>query len=1075
MKISQAFLIYPSSNSRTPNTQNTQTKLYGSICKLCEKNHTLRECSSFNSLGLNQRIEFVNENGICYNCLATGHVIKDCYSAFKCRYCGGKHNSLLHKPNSNPQVENTQASTSHNAVQSFSTHTQSSKPIPIDDRTKLLGTAVLNVDVQGELFPARALIDPASDFSFITDKLRRKLKLPTTPIVAEISALNEIVSARSNKLCQVLLRSNTQNEFKLNIQAIVVKTLTKNLPTQNLNPTLIQDLENIQLADQKFYESRPIDFIIGSDFYPQILKSGVRKDLLNTLIAQETEFGWILTGPVQNSQNNQPLVSYFSSVTLDKVLTKFWEIEDVPTQPKVSEESSLCEETFKTTTLRLPNGRYQVNLPFIYPPVELGNSRHVAMAQFLRNEKSLMKKPELKMEYDNVLQEYIDLGHMKPIKYNPNTPSNTHYYLPHHAVVKLDRVTTKVRVVFNASSKTSNSNSLNDTLHTGPTLQQDLVVLILKWCFYKIVYNADITKMYRQIMLNPTHTPFQRILFRKSVNEPIQDYELQTVTFGVNCAPYLAIRTLHKLADDIQNTHPIASQILRNNMYVDDVLAGGHTIEEAQKAQTQLIAALDSAGFPLRKWISNTKELLHNLPEEHLLDVDLLTLPESNNAKTLGIRWNAKEDTFFFNVPLIERKSAYTKRTVLSDIARLFDPAGWLAPIVISAKIIMQQIWQDNTAWDECLNPLTLIKWQKFLQFYDNINRIRIPRWINFSPSAKIEFHGFSDASEKAYSACLYARVTPIDGPNSVTLLFAKTRVAPIKVISLPKLELCGAVLLANMTHNVLTQLNLPLHQTYFWTDSSIVLAWLSKHPNSWNTFVANRVSTILQTVGVDNWNHVASHDNPADVASRGCNADELKDDTLWWNGPSWLKEVASKWSTTDKHFITQAEAKVSQSFTTTVNTHPTLDTNTENPDILSRFSKLSKALRDLNPLTPGHFLIGSPILTPAEPDTSSDNITLANRWQKLRIQHHNFCKRWKDEYLKELHKRYKWKNPTREVEIGDIVVIRQDNLAPNEWLLGRVTKTHPGSDGRNRVVDLQTSTGTLTRPITKIVVLPAN
>ncbi|XP_037819343.1 uncharacterized protein LOC119608858 [Lucilia sericata] len=395
------------------NTQNTQTKLYGSICKL-----------------------------------STGHVIKDCYSAFKCRYCGGKHNSLLHKPNSNPNphVENTQASTSQNAVQSFSTHTQSSKPIPIDDRTKLLGTAVLNVEVQGELFPARALIDPASDFSFITDKLRRKLKLPTTPIVAEISGLNEIVSARSNKLCQVLLRSNTQNDLKLNIQAIVVKTLTKNLPTQNLNPTLIQDLENIQLADQRF-SSRPIDFIIGSDFYPQILKSGVRKDLLDTLIAQETEFGWILTGPVQNSQNTQPLVSYFSSVTLDKVLTKFWEIEDVPTQPKVSEESSLCEETFMTTTLRLPNGRYQVNLPFIYPPVELGNSRHVAMAQFLRNEKSLMKKPELKMEYDNVLQEYIDLGHMKPIKYNPNTPSNTHYYLPHHAVVKLDRVTTKISCI----------------------------------------------------------------------------------------------------------------------------------------------------------------------------------------------------------------------------------------------------------------------------------------------------------------------------------------------------------------------------------------------------------------------------------------------------------------------------------------------------------------------------------------------------------------------------------------------------------------------------------------------------
>lgn len=956
-KFSKSNPNYPNTK-RNPNTQNDsnsqnnvdiKSKPDGSICKLCNNTHKLRECSTFSSFDVNERIDFVKKNGICYNCLAIGHTIKDCQSTFKCRYCGGKHNTLLHKPNPNTNPQNDdQPSTSRNAGQSFSTQTLSRKPI-LDNRTKLLGTVVLNVDVQGELFPARALIDPASDFSFVSEKLRRKLRLPTTPIVAEISGLNEVVSARSNKLCDVILKSNTQKSFKLNIQAIVVKTLTKNLPTQNLEPTLIKDLENLQLADQKFYKSRPIDFIIGSDFYPQILKPGVKKDFLNTLVAQETEFGWILTGPIQNSQNTQPVVSYFSSGTLEKCLTKFWEIEEIPSEPRKSEEDSSCEDIYTKTTSRLPNGRYQVDLPFRNPPVELGNSRHIAMAQYLRNEKNLLKKPELKLEYDNALLEYIDLGHMKPVKYNPHTPSNTHYYLPHHAVVKLDRITTKVRIVFNASSKTSNNNSLNDALHIGPTLQQDVIVLILKWRFYKIAFNADITKMYRQIMLNSTHTPFQRILFRKNVNEPIQDYELQTVTFGVNCAPYLAIRTLHELAKDIQDTHPIASQLLRNNMYVDDVLAGGHTVEEAKEAQTQLIQALDSAGFPLRKWISNTKELLENLPEDQLLDVDLLTLPESNNAKTLGIRWNAIEDSFFFNIHKIERKSAYTKRTVLSDIASIFDPAGWLAPIVITAKIIMQQIWQDNTAWDECLNPLTLIKWQKFLQFYDNINKIRIPRWINFSPSAKIEFHGFSDASEKAYSAVLYARVTPINGPNSVTLLFAKTRVAPIKVISLPKLELCGAVLLANMTHNLFNQLDLPQHQTYFWTDSTIVLAWLNKPPNAWKTFVANRVSTILKTVGVENWNHVVSHENPADVATRGCNPDELIENKLWWNGPTWLKEPPVKWPTTNTHFITHAETKISQSFTTTVNTHPNSplqNTNNPNTDILSRFSKLSRALR---------------------------------------------------------------------------------------------------------------------------------
>ncbi|XP_065355424.1 uncharacterized protein LOC135949900 [Calliphora vicina] len=858
----------PSNSTRTQNT----SKLNGSVCKLCKANHTLRDCPSFISMGVAERINFVKQNGCCYNCLAISHGIKECHSTFTCRHCGGRHNSLLHRPssnsnthastNSNPTDEQPSTST-RNVSQSFSTLTNQTDGV-LDDRKKLLGTAVLNVQVHGSLFPARALIDPASDFSFISDQFRRKLHIPTQPIIAEISGLNEVVSARSNKMCEVTLRSNTQRNFSLEIQAIVVKTLTRTLPTQSINPNIIKDLEQIQLADPRFYESRPIDFIIGSDFYPQILKSGVKKDFLNTLIAQDTEFGWILTGPVEETHRTQTIVSYFSAVTLNKCLTKFWEIEEIPQKPIKSVEETVCENIFTKTTQRLPNGRYQVDLPFRTPQLELGNSRHVAMAQYLRNEKNLMKNPTLKSEYDNALQEYVDLGHMKAVNFNPNSSSTTYYYLPHHAVVKPDRVTTKVRVVFNASSKTSNGNSLNDALFIGPTLQQDLSIVILKWRFYKIVFNADITKMYRQILLNTTHTPFQRILFRKSVNEPIKDYELQTVTFGVNCAPYLAIRTLLELAKEVETTHPIASHILKNNMYVDDVLSGAHTIEDAKFAQNEMITVLDSAGFPLRKWISNSPDLLNILPKDHLLDVDLLTLPDSHNTKTLGIRWNAKEDFFFFSVPTIEKRNAYTKRSVLSDIARLFDPAGWLAPIVVSAKIIMQQVWQDNTDWDECLKPLTLTKWLNFLKFYDDINKIRIPRWINFKPTSKIEFHGFSDASEKAYSAVLYVRVTPIDGPNIITLLFAKTRVAPIKVLSIPRLELCGAVLLANMVNNVLTQLKLPLHQVYFWTDSTIVLAWLSKHPKSWETFVAHRVATISDTVGVNNWNHVVSHENPA-------------------------------------------------------------------------------------------------------------------------------------------------------------------------------------------------------------------
>ncbi|XP_049315855.1 uncharacterized protein LOC125779258 [Bactrocera dorsalis] len=347
-------------------------------------------------------------------------------------------------------------------------------------------------------------------------------------------------------------------------------------------------------------------------------------------------------------------------MTPDKLLTQFWEVEEVPRKPLPSTSDIVCEQIYKNTTHRNSDGRYVVTLPFKTPEnIELGNSRHIALAQFLRNEKSLSRKPEIKAEYDKAINEYLELGHMTKVEYDPADNTKT-YYLPHHAVIKPDRITTQLRVVFNASCPTSNRNSLNDVLHTGPTLQADLVILVVKWRMFQIVFNADIQKMYRQILVESRHTPFQRILFRKSSNDPIEDFELQTVTFGINCAPFLAIRTLLKLADDVQGTHPLAAEILRNGMYVDDVLAGAHDVPTAILARDELTSSLKSAGFALRKWTSNDPKVLSGIPQEHLLDTNSLSLPESNNTKTLGIRWNAKKDAFFFLINPIQDKTAYT-------------------------------------------------------------------------------------------------------------------------------------------------------------------------------------------------------------------------------------------------------------------------------------------------------------------------------------------------------------------------------------------------------------------------------
>ncbi|XP_075156056.1 uncharacterized protein LOC142229387 [Haematobia irritans] len=254
--------------------------------------------------------------------------------------------------------------------------------------------------------------------------------------------------------------------------------------------------------------------------------------------------------------------------------------------------------------------------------------------------------------------------------------------------------------------------------------------------------------MYRQILVDPTQTSFQRILVRKDPQDPLDTFELKTVTFGVNCAPYLAFRTILQLADDVETRYPKASKILRSSMYVDDVLVGSHTIPEA------------------------------NL--------------------TLGIRWNALSDSFFFVVQEFPPTCSYTKREVLSQISKLFDPAGWLAPYIIVAKIIMQQVWVDATWWDERLNLETLKKWIAFQTNYSHVNSIKIPRWFQYCPSSIVQLHGFSDASEKAYAATLYIRVKNNESV-STHLVASKTKVAPIKTLSIPRLELCGATLLSEM------------------------------------------------------------------------------------------------------------------------------------------------------------------------------------------------------------------------------------------------------------------------------------
>ncbi|GFR03492.1 retrovirus-related Pol polyprotein from transposon 17.6 [Trichonephila clavata] len=551
-------------------------------------------------------------------------------------------------------------------------------------------------------------------------------------------------------------------------------------------------------------------------------------------------------------------------------------------------EEIACENHFKRTYTRDSTGRFAVKFPFQDSSDELGSSRDIAVHRLQQIERWFSKNRFLSDQYHKFMDDYLKLGHMELIPENEiDVPASSSFYLPHHPVPNKNG--DKFRVVFDGSAKSSSGVSLNAKLMVGPQLQTDLTTLLLRFRMHKIAITADIEKMYRQITLHDSD--FQRIVWRNSPFEPIQDLRLTSIAYGTASAPYLAIKCLQQLALNESNNFPLASKAALKDFYVDDLMSGANSLSEALELQNQWTQMLSSAGLVLRKWASNRNELLNSIDSDMRLSTTSLNIDNDDTVKTLGILWHPASDVFYFKITPLTFEGTLTKRTLLSTIAKTFDPLGWLSPITIQYKTIMQRLWKQQLQWDERVPTGIKLEWEQLANDVQLVKDIKIPRFLLVDSDNQFHLFGFSDASEKAYAAAIYCRSVSDTGKIDVQLIIATTRVAPLKPVSLPRLELCGTLLLVKLMGFTCKALNYPISQAQFYTDSTIVLSWIGSHASRWKTFIANRVAKIQTLSSATQWHHISGSANPADLATRGVSSSTLLT-SIWLCGRKFLHET---------------------------------------------------------------------------------------------------------------------------------------------------------------------------------------
>ena len=933
----QASRITQKTTSFATNVSADCNRLDQSLCLFCQQPHDLDNCKFFAKKSIHDRRDFIKDKRLCFACYGNDHFSKGCTHKRKCTICGKPHPTALHVDGFTI-VRSTQYTGQQNyhklpdqdAPNQHSTLTNSSNidaiassvsmATDVNDSVVMLAILPVCIYQKGSdtCITTYCFYDNGSSGCFITNDLFEHLEASGVPTRLDLKTMHGHSCISSTVVRDLVItdinghnpielpRTYTRDEIPVNAQHIP-------------KPEMIHRWHHLKCLSQDipaFISNMDVGILVGNNCPLALEPQEVIPMVGHGPFATRLRHGWTVYGPQQSSQpgldnvscnpiNIQETSHVKELMTTDSILRVLemdfndYNVPSVPGECGMSQEDRKFIDFMDTHTV-FHDGQYTVPLPFRDENISMPNNKSQALKRGFLQQKKMTKNGQYHDDYKSFMQKLLDNNYAELVSNEQlATLPGKVWYLPHHGVYNPNKPN-KIRVVFDCSAKFAGT-SLNDRLLQGPDLANNLVGVLIRFRVDQIAFCGDVESMFYRVKVPEEQRRFLRFMWwpNGDIQKDMKEYQMNVHIFGAISSPSVANYILKKLGT--QSLNPLVTHTINRNFYVDDCLKSVKTSDIATHLIEDLCRTCMEGGLRLTKFISNNNDVISSIPMDEqakeMLSMDIYHDPLPV-IRALGVQWCIKNDDFGFSI--VVKDKPLTRRGILAVVSSLYDPLGFVAPVILPAKRILQDLCKEKKlGWDDMIPDQHITRWHKWLSTLPQLGQLSISRCFkpdtSFQVPITMQLHVFADASSTGYGTVAYLRLSNGNGAHHVSFVAGKARLTPLKYVTIPRLELTAAVTAVRLGCMIQREMDESLDVRYY-TDSSTVLRYISNEQKRFQIFVANRVQIIRDFSQPCQWNHIISELNPADEASRGLTVNELIDSAKWIKGPTFLTEDELSW-----------------------------------------------------------------------------------------------------------------------------------------------------------------------------------